>query len=153
MRGGDPEPVLRQRDDRSTALILGEAIQTSGVSAAWRAAAPQTTSGSSSLTQVDIDEVSRVATALDGVRESSVKGRLRWSLGGRLVARQLDDRSIVIRTGFAEREQLLVTHPATFFVPPRFDAHMMVVANLPSADPTVVASAICAAWELQRSAA
>jgi hypothetical protein len=101
---------------------------------------------------VDIDEVSRVAVALDGVRQSSVKGTLRWSLSGRLVARQLDDQSIVIRTRFAERERLLAAHPATFFVPPRFDAHMMVVARLPDADPAAVASAICAAWELQRSA-
>jgi hypothetical protein len=96
-----------------------------------------------------MDEVSRVALALDGVRESSVKGRLRWSLAGRLVARQVDESSIVIRTGFAEREQLLRANPTTFFVPPRFDAHMMVVAELPDADPAVVAAAIHAAWELQ----
>ena len=97
--------------------------------------------------------MSRVALALDGVRESSAKGRLRWSLSGRLVARQLDDTSIVIRTGFAEREHLLATHPTTFFVPPRFDAHMMIVARLPDADAVAVAAAIRAAWKLQTSAA
>jgi hypothetical protein len=102
---------------------------------------------------VEIDEVSRLALALDGVRESSVRGRLRWSLGGRLIARQLDDWEIVIRTGFAEREQLLVADPSTFFVPPRFDAHMMVVARLPDADAAAVAAALRAAWTLQRSAA
>jgi hypothetical protein len=107
----------------------------------------------SSVTRVDLDDVSRVARALDGVRESSANGRLRWSLGGRLVARQIDDTSIVIRTGFAEREQLLAAHPTTFFVPPRFDAHMMIVARLPDADETAVAGAIRAAWELQASAA
>lgn len=101
---------------------------------------------------MDIDDVSRIAIALDGVRQSSVKGQLKWSLGGRLVARQLDDQSIVIRTRFAERERLLMAHPATFFVPPRFDAHMMVVAKLSDADQAAVASAIGAAWELQRSA-
>jgi hypothetical protein len=85
------------------------------------------------------------------VRESSVKGRLRWSLGSRLIARQVDDKSIVIRTAFAEREQLLATHPTTFFVPPRFDAHMMIVARLPDADPVAVAAALRAAWELQTS--
>jgi hypothetical protein len=105
------------------------------------------------LIEVIIDEVSAVATALEGVRESSAAGRLRWSLKGRLVARQLDDRSIVIRTAFAQREQLLTGHPETFFVPPQFDAHMMVVAMLPSADRAAVASAIRAAWELQRPAA
>jgi hypothetical protein len=101
---------------------------------------------------VNIDEVSEAALALDGVRESSVKGRLRWSLGGRLIARQLDEGSIVIRTGFVEREQLLVAHPTTFFVPPRFDAHMMIVARLPDADGVAVIAAIRGAWELQTSA-
>jgi hypothetical protein len=101
---------------------------------------------------VNIEEVSRAAAALERVRESSVRGKLRWSLSGRLVARQLDETSIVIRTGFAEREVLLAKHATTFFVPPRFDAHMMVVARLPDADPAVVAAALRAAWELQTSA-
>jgi hypothetical protein len=104
------------------------------------------------LAHVDIGEVSRIALALSGVRESSVRGQLRWSLAGRLVARQIDETSIVIRTGFVEREQLLVAHPTTFFVPPRFDAHMMVVARLAHADSTAVAAAIRAAWDLQTSA-
>ena len=93
--------------------------------------------------------MSRIALALKGVRESSVKGRLQWSLSGRLVARQLDDESVVIRSGFAEREQLLAAHPDTFFLPPRFEAHMMVVARLADADTEAVASAIRAAWDLQ----
>jgi hypothetical protein len=101
---------------------------------------------------MNIEEVSRIAVALDRMRESSVKGKLRWSLGGRLVARQLDESSIIIRTGFAEREILLARHPTTFFVPPRFDAHMMVVARLPDANPAVVEAAVRAAWELQASA-
>ena len=96
--------------------------------------------------------MSRIALAMDGVRESSVKGRLRWSLGGRLVARELDGNSIVIRSGFAEREELLTAHPTTFSVPPRFDAHMMVVARLAAGDPAAITGAIQAAWTLQASA-
>lgn len=98
---------------------------------------------------MDIDELSRIALALEGVRESSAKGLLRWSLSGRLVARQLDGESVVIRSGFAERERLLSAYPETFFLPPRFEAHMMVVARLPEADTDAVASAIRAAWDLQ----
>lgn len=96
--------------------------------------------------------MSRVALALDGVCESSVRGRLRWSLRGRLVARELDDSSIVVRCGFAEREELLAAFPTTFFVPPRFDAHMMVVARLSDGDPNAIAASIQAAWRLQSSA-
>jgi hypothetical protein len=99
---------------------------------------------------MDLAEVSQAAVALDGVRESTVKGRLRWSLRSRLVARQLDDQSIVIRSGFAERELLLAEHPTTFSVPPQFEAHMMVVARLPDADATAVTLAVRAAWDLQR---
>ena len=106
-----------------------------------------------SLLRVNIEEVSGIAVALDRVRESSVRGKLRWSLDGRLVARQLDESSIVIRTGFAEREELLAKHPSTFFVPPRFDAHMMVVAWLPGAETAVVEAVLRIAWELQASAA
>ncbi|HEY1574094.1 MAG TPA: hypothetical protein VGG05_22325 [Pseudonocardiaceae bacterium] len=101
---------------------------------------------------MQLADVSRIALAMNGVRESSVKGRLRWSLGGRLVARELDNSSIVIRSGFAEREKLLAAHPATFFVPPRYDAHMMVVARLSEGDPAAIAAAIHAAWTLQASA-
>lgn len=96
--------------------------------------------------------MSRIALAMNGVRESSVKGRLRWSLAGRLVARELDNASIVIRSGFAARERLLAAHPTTFFVPPRYDAHMMVVARLSEGDPTAITAAIHAAWTLQTSA-
>ena len=101
---------------------------------------------------VELGEVARIVMGLDGVRESSVKGKARWSLGGRLVARVLDESSIVIRSGFAEREALLAAHPATFSVPPRYDAHMMVVARLREGDPEAVAAALRAAWELQAAA-
>lgn len=100
---------------------------------------------------MELADVSRVALALDGVCESSVRGRLRWSLRGRLVARELDDSSIVVRCGFAEREELLAAFPTTFFVPPRFDAHMMVVTRL-DGDPDAIVASIHAAWRLQSSA-
>ncbi|TCO47126.1 hypothetical protein EV646_106366 [Kribbella antiqua] len=96
--------------------------------------------------------MSEIARTLDGVKESRAKGLLRWTLDGRMVARQYDDESIVIRIDFAERERLLAAHPDLFFVPPRFDAHQKVVLRLADADPAVVKSALVAAWNLQRAA-
>jgi hypothetical protein len=101
---------------------------------------------------VEVAEVSEIARTLDGVKESRANGSLRWTLGGRMVARQYDAESIVIRTDFAEREKLLAAHPDLFFVPPRFDAHQKVVLRLAEADPAVVKSALAAAWDLQRAA-
>jgi hypothetical protein len=66
------------------------------------------------------------------------------------VVRWLDPTSVVIRAGFKERERLLVDHPDTFGVPPRFESHMMVVAELDRADPRAVARAITEAVVLQR---
>jgi len=101
---------------------------------------------------VDLADVSGIALGLDGVKESRAGGSLRWTLDGRLVARQHDDSSIVIRIGFDERERLLRTHPDLFFVPPRFDAHMKVVLRLADADSAVVESALRSAWNFQRDA-
>jgi hypothetical protein len=101
---------------------------------------------------MELTDISRIALGLERVKQSSVNGMLRWTLGGRLVARQLDSSSIVIRTGITEREELLTAYPMTFFVPPRFDAHMMVVARLDKAVPTAVEQAIHAAWDLQAGA-
>ena len=101
---------------------------------------------------VSLEQVSRWATDLPGVRETRRRGLLRWEVSHRLVARQLDADSIVIRSGFREREDLLERFPGSFSVPPRFDAHMMVVAELPAAAAGAVRAALRAAWDLQRTA-
>lgn len=84
-----------------------------------------------------------------GVRQSRMAGLLRWTVGGRLVARQLDEGAVVIRTGFRERERLVAEHPETFTLRPRFEAHLMVVAELPTASPSAVCDALDAAYALQ----
>jgi hypothetical protein len=101
---------------------------------------------------MELSEVSGIATALDQVKESRAGGSLRWTLGGRLVARQYDAGSLVVRMGFEDRERLLREHPALFSVPPRFDAHQKVVLHLVDAGRSVVEEALRAAWNLQRDA-
>ena len=44
--------------------------------------------------------------ALTGVRRTTVDGRAQWRYHGRLVARQLDDVSLVIRADFDYRDSL-----------------------------------------------
>ena len=69
--------------------------------------------------------------------------------GGRLVARQLDDRHVVIRASFDFRDLLLQSFPDTFSVPKRFARHMMIVADLENGNADVIEDAVIAAWELQ----
>jgi hypothetical protein len=101
---------------------------------------------------VEIDDVAHLADGLAGVRRTSASGLAQWRYHGRLVARQLDDTHVVIRADFDARDLMLRQFPDTFSVPNRFAKHMMVVADLPSADAGALEDAIEAAWLLQRRA-
>ncbi len=96
-----------------------------------------------------LDDLSRLATQLDGVSESRRGGLLAWRYHGRLVARQLDGSHVVIRASFDFRDFLLHSFPETFSVPERFARHMMVVADLEHGNPDAVEDAVIGAWELQ----
>lgn len=99
---------------------------------------------------MQLSDVSRFATELDGVSESRTDGRLTWRYRGRLVARQLDDDThLVIRSSFDARDLLVGTFPETFSVPTRFAKHMMVAADLQHGDNDAIEEAISAAWKLQ----
>ena len=97
-------------------------------------------------------DVARIAEALIGVRLTAPKGLTEWRYHGRLVARQLDDAHLVIRTDFDARDSLLRQFPRTFSVPARYVKHMMVVADLAGGDAGAIEDAIEAAWQLQRKA-
>ena len=94
-------------------------------------------------------DLSRLAGELDGVVERNRDGLLEWRYRGRLVARQLDDKQVVIRASFDFRDFLLYSFPETFSAPGRFAKHMMVVADLEHGNADAVEDAVIAAWELQ----
>jgi hypothetical protein len=99
---------------------------------------------------VDLADVGRLALTHSGVKRKGTESRPAWYVDDRLVARLLDPTSVVIRSDFPDRERLVADHPDTFSVPPRFESHMMVVAELGPADVAAVARAITEAVELQR---
>ena len=94
-------------------------------------------------------EVEEFAAGLPGLRFRRQDGLRLWRLHGRLVARQLDTDSLVIRVSFDLRPSLLDQFPGTFSVPARFEKHMMVVAELTDAEPGAVEQALEGAWALQ----
>jgi len=99
---------------------------------------------------MEIDHVGTLAATLDGVRRSIKEGYAEWRYHGRLVARQMDDGGLVIRCDFDYRDLLLRTFPETFSVPPQYQKHMMIVADLAGGDAGAREDAIQAAWILQR---
>jgi hypothetical protein len=98
---------------------------------------------------VEIDDVATLAATLDGVRRNVKEGYVEWRYCGRLVARQMDDGLLLIRCDFDCRDVLLRMFPGTFSVPPRYQKHMMIVADI-AGDPAAIEDAIEAAWVLQR---
>lgn len=100
----------------------------------------------------DFDDLARLIETMAGVRATRVDGLRQWRYHGRLVARQLDDARLVIRTDFDYRDLLLREFPETFSVPARYRKHMMVVANMAAGDAGAIEDALDAAWQLQRSA-
>ena len=101
---------------------------------------------------MQISDVVDLAARLDGVRRTASGELSQWRYHGRLVARQLDDTSIVIRADFDERDVILRQFPATFSVPNRFAKHRMVVADLVVGDEGAIEDALVAAWNIQRAA-
>jgi hypothetical protein len=101
---------------------------------------------------IDLEVLGRHALSLDGVRERRTGGRRGWYWNGRLVLREQDDESAVVRCGFDERERLLVAYPETFSVPPRLESHQKVTVDLVRGDEEVALAAVTAAWQLQRAA-
>jgi hypothetical protein len=94
-------------------------------------------------------DLSELAAQLAGVVERRRNGLFDWRYRGRLVARQLDERHIVIRATFDSRDFLVRSFPDTFSVPPRFARHMMVVADLEKGNAEAIEDAVIGAWELQ----
>lgn len=103
--------------------------------------------------RVRIEEIADCVEGLEGVRRTASRDQLHeWRYRGRLIARQLDTKSLVIRADFDFRESLLENFPATFSVPTRYVKHMMIVADFAHGDIVAIESALEKAWQLQRSA-
>ena len=97
-----------------------------------------------------IEDVRDLLAAHDDVRLKGTADRPGWYVDNRLVARQLDADSVLVRADFDARERLLDDYPETFSVPPSMEAHRKVVVELDHADPEGVRRALGEAVELQR---
>jgi len=100
---------------------------------------------------MDLDEVDAYLCSLDGVRARRTGGRRAWYVDGLLVARADAPGTVLVRLGGADRERLVTTHPDTFGVPPRWEAHTKVQADL-DGDTDALRRALRLAWERQRAA-
>ncbi|MEO5981348.1 MAG: MmcQ/YjbR family DNA-binding protein [Pedococcus sp.] len=96
-----------------------------------------------------LDEVDEYATSLPGCRRKGHPGRVAWYVDNRLVVRQDEAGTLLVRVDPEDRDRLVDAHPETFGVPPRWEAHRKVQAEL-DGDADAVRAAIRLAWESQR---
>ncbi len=95
-------------------------------------------------------DVEDYLAGLDGVRlRDDPRGR-RWCVRNRLVARQVDESTLLVRADLESRERLLDRYPGTFSMRPNLEAHMKVLADVGDGDIAAVCGALQAAWEMQR---
>ncbi|MGW5240847.1 hypothetical protein ACWEOW_18095 [Monashia sp. NPDC004114] len=97
-----------------------------------------------------LDEVDAMLGGLEGCRRRNVDGRVAWYVGSLLVAREDAPGTLLVRLGGIDREGLVETHPETFGVPPRWEAHLKVQADL-AGDADAIRAALRLAWERQRA--
>lgn len=98
-----------------------------------------------------LDDVDTCLETLEGIRARRSDGRRAWYVDGLLVARADAAGTVLVRLGGRDREQLVAAHPDTFGVPPRWEAHDKLQADL-SGDAEAIRRALRLAWERQRSA-
>ena len=101
--------------------------------------------------RMTLDDVDACLRTLDGVRARRAGGRRAWYVDGLLVARADAAGTLLVRLGGPDREKLVAAHPQTFGVPPRWEAHTKVQADL-AGDEDAIRRSLRLAWERQRSA-
>ncbi len=98
-----------------------------------------------------LDDVEAFLATLAGCRARRVDGRRGWYVDGLLVARTDAPGTLLVRVGGTDRERLVTDHPDTFGVPPAWEAHTKVQADL-SGDRAALEEALRLAWQRQRAA-
>jgi hypothetical protein len=98
-----------------------------------------------------LDDVDAYLATLEGCRARRTGGRRAWYVDGLLVARADEAGTVLVRLGGRDREELVTAHPDTFGVPPRWEAHTKLQADL-AGDADAVRHALRLAWERQRTA-
>ena len=101
---------------------------------------------------MDLDDIDTFTATLAGCKRKGHPGRVAWYVDDRLVVRQDEPGTVLVRVGFEDRERLLDEHPDTFGVPPRWERHHKVQADL-DGDPDAIREAIRLAWSMQRRTA
>ncbi len=98
------------------------------------------------------DGVRKIALAIDGVEESTSYGTPAFKIRKKLVARIWEDlETLVVRTTFEERAELMASDPARYFITDHYLKYPWVLVRLPKADVAALRDLLRAAVKLANS--
>ncbi len=101
---------------------------------------PKTKSGKqgrrAANTPAAFDEVRRIALALDKVEEGTSYGTPAFKVGGALFVRMHQDgESLVVRTDFEQREELMASDPETYYITDHYLNYEWILIRLSRVHP------------------
>jgi len=100
---------------------------------------------------VTFETVRQIAQTLPGAQESTSYGTPAFKVGGNLFVRlHQDGESLVVRTSFEEREELMVADPGTYYITDHYLNYAWVLVRMSRVHPDALRDLLRGAW---RSAA
>jgi hypothetical protein len=114
---------------------------------------PKTKSGKQSRlaanTPAAFEEIRRIALALDNVEEGMSYGTPAFKVGGELFVRMHQDgESLVVRTDFEQREELMASDPETYYITDHYLKYEWILIRLSRVQPDALRDLIRMAWRL-----
>src|SRR5271168_1385054 len=98
---------------------------------------------------VEFEKVRRIALALDNVEEGTSYGTPAFKVGGELFVRMHQDgESLVVRTDFEQREELMASDPETYYITDHYLNYEWILIRLSRAHPDALRDLIRMAWRL-----
>ncbi len=98
------------------------------------------------------ETVREIALSLDRVREGTSYGTSAFKVGGALLARLREDLdSLVVRTTFEQREELLAADPETYYITDHYVDYPWVLVRLSRVHADAMRDLIRMAWRLAES--
>jgi hypothetical protein len=100
-------------------------------------------------TPAAFDEVRRIALALGNVEEGTSYGTPAFKVGGELFVRlHQDGESLVVRTDFEQREELMAADPETYYITDHYLNYEWILIRLARVQPDALRDLVRMAWRL-----
>jgi hypothetical protein len=97
----------------------------------------------------EFESVRRIALALDNVEEGTSYGTPAFKVGGELFLRMHQDgESLVVRTDFEQREELMAADPETYYITDHYLNYEWILIRLSRVQPDALRDLVRMAWRL-----